>query len=128
MDNIKNFNYRGKKLEELQTLSVEEFAKIVPSRQRRSLLRGLSHEAKKILDAIENNDKNIKTHGRDVIVLPIMVGHTINVHNGKDFVRLDIIPEMIGHYLGEFALTRKRLTHNAPGVGSTRSSASVSVR
>ena len=52
----------------------------------------------------------------------------MKVHNGKEFVIVNITPEMIGHYIGEFALTRKKVAHHAPGIGATRSSASLSVK
>ncbi len=124
---LKEFKYRGKTLEELKKLSLQEFAKLLPARQRRSLIRGLTEEQKKLLKALEKKEAP-KTHCRDIIVLPQMVGRRIMVHNGKDFVSVTIQPEMIGHYLGEFALTRKPVEHHAPGIGATRSSAALSVR
>ncbi len=124
----KIFTYRGKKLEELQKMSIKEFAELVPSRQKRSLIRGFNDSQKKMIKRIEAGDKDIKTHCRDMIVLPKMVNKTIKVHNGKEFVPVTIIEEMIGHYLGEYALTRKKLEHSAPGVGATRSSANISVK
>lgn len=123
----KEFTYRGKKLEELQTLSLKELAGLFPSRQRRKILRGLSDEEKRLIEKIEKKN-DVKTHLRDMIILPKMVGKTIRIHTGKDFQMVQIQEEMIGHYFGEFALTRKRSSHNAPGVGATRSSSSVSVR
>jgi small subunit ribosomal protein S19 len=122
------FNYKGRTLEQLKDMSIEEFTKIVPSRQRRSLRNGLNHSMKTVLENVKKGDKNIKTHCRDMVVLPQMVGSIIKVHNGKEFVPITITVEMLGHFLGEYALTRRRVTHNAPGIGSTRSSASVSVR
>jgi len=91
--------------------------------RRRTLRRGLTREQNKLLNDIKNSKKEvIKTHLRDMIVLPDFVGHKIAVHNGKEFVHVTIQPEMIGHYLGEFALTRKEVKHTGPGVGATRSS------
>ena len=123
----KEFRYRGKTLEELKKMSIQEFAKLLPARQRRSLLRGLTEEQKKLLKALEKKEAP-RTHCRDMIILPQMVGRRIMVHNGKDFISVVIQPEMIGHYLGEFALTRKPVEHHAPGIGATRSSAALSVR
>jgi small subunit ribosomal protein S19 len=123
----KEFAYRGKKLEELQKLSLKEFAELLPARQRRSLLRGFTEKQKKLLNKIRNG-KEPKTHCRDLIVMPEMVGKMIKIYNGKEFVPLKIEAEMLGHRIGEFCLTRKRVTHNSPGVGATRSSANVSVR
>jgi small subunit ribosomal protein S19 len=124
---IKEFKYRGKSLEELQQLSDEDFAKLVPSRQRRSLLRG--DETKNLfLARLRKKGDNVKTHCRDVVIRPFMVGKTIKVYKGKEFVPLLIQEEMIGHVLGEFVMTRKRVGHSSPGVGSTKSSSSVSVK
>lgn len=122
----KKFLFKGYDIEELKAMSYDEFADLLLARQRRSLRRGLTHAKKKLLEKIErlNNGETIrlKTHCRGMIVLPQMVDHTIEVHNGKEFIRVKIQPEMIGHYLGEFALTRKRVTHGTPGMGATKSS------
>lgn len=124
----KEFTYRGKRLEELKALSLAEFAELLPARSRRSLKRGLTEQQKILLKKIKKNKQNVETHCRDMIVLPEMVGGTIKVHNGKTFVQVAIIEEMLGHYLGEFSLTRNRVEHSAPGIGATRSSASLSVK
>lgn len=116
------FTYKGKTLEELQKMPLEDFAKLLPSRQRRSLKRGLTVQEKKLLERLRKKEKPVKTHVRDMIVLPEMVGKRVLVHSGKEWVSVDIRPEMLGHRLGEFALTRKRVLHSAPGVGATRSS------
>jgi small subunit ribosomal protein S19 len=123
----KKFTYRGFGLEELQQMPLEKFAELLPARQRRSLLRGLTPEQKKLLEKIREYkergiDKPIRTHCRDMIILPEMVGVKMAVHNGKDFVVFEILPEMIGHRLGEFSQTRKRVIHGTPGIGATRSS------
>ena len=125
----KIFTYRGKTFDQISKLSVAEFAKLLPARQRRKITRGFTEQEKKLLAKIRANKKNLKTHCRDMIILPEMVGKTIKVHKGvKDFVTLTIEEEMIGHYIGEFALTRNRVSHSAPGIGATRSSAALSVR
>ena len=120
----KEFSYRGLTLEELQKLSIEELIPLLTARMRRTLKRGLTIKQEKLLKDIEKTTPGtpIKTHCRDMIILPNFVGHTINVHNGKEFQRVDIQPDMIGHYLGEFALTRQKVVHTGPGVGATRSS------
>jgi small subunit ribosomal protein S19 len=124
----KEFNYRGIPLEDLKKLSLNEFAELIPSRARRSIKRGLTDEQKKLLEKIKANDNNIKTHARDMVILPVMVGKMIKLHNGKEYFPLQITEEMLGHFLGEFSLTRKRVAHSAPGVGATRSSSAISVR
>lgn len=122
------FKYRGKTLEDLKNLNIKEFALLLTSRHRRTLLRGLTDQQKILLGLFKKEDKNIRTHCRDMIVLPEMVNTTIRIHNGKDFVIVNLIPEMLGHYLGEFVMTRKKVAHHAPGIGATRSSASLSVK
>ena len=124
----KEFNYRGKTLEELKMLSLNELASLLPARQRRSLKRGLTEQQKILLKKIKKNESNIETQCRDMIILPEMIGKTIKVHSGKEFVPVIIIEVMIGHCLGEFVLTRRRVEHSAPGIGATRSSAALSVK
>ena len=124
----KEFKFRGKSLQELKSLSLKEFAQLLNSRQRRSLSRGLTDQQKILLDKVKRKEKNIKTHSRDMIILPEMESVSVKVYNGKEFVIVNITPEMIGHYIGEFALTRKKVAHHAPGIGATRSSASLSVK
>ncbi len=120
----KEFSYRGLNLEELQKLSIEELLPLLPSRIRRTIKRGLTIKQDKLLKDIEkaNPGDMIRTHCRDMVILPNFVGHIIHVYNGKEFHRVDIQPDMIGHYLGEFALTRQKVKHTGPGVGATRSS------
>jgi small subunit ribosomal protein S19 len=125
---LKEFKYKGKTLEELKNLSTSEFAELIPARQRRSLKRGFNDYQKKLMKNIDANKKNIKTHCRDFVILPKMVGMTIKVHNGKEFVPVIIVEDMIGHFLGEFSLTRKKVGHSAPGVGATKSTSSLSVK
>jgi len=120
----KEFSYQGHSIEDLQKLSIEEILPLLPSRTRRTLKRGLTQRQNKLMDDIEKaqHSDTIKTHCRDMFILPKFVGHTINIHNGKEFQRLTIEPQMIGHYLGEFALTRQKVKHTGPGVGATKSS------
>jgi len=128
---VREFRYRGYTLEELQAMPADKLLAILPSRQRRSLTRGLSEEKHKLIEEIKtakSSKNSIKTHIRDLIILPYMVGLTINVHNGKDFTPVEIKPEMIGHYLGEYAMTNKRVVHGAPGVGASRSSLYVPLK
>lgn len=132
----KEFNYRGHSLANLTGMSMDEFINLLPSRQRRSLQRGLTAEQRILLEKLreakevqkQGKDVTIKTHVRDLIILPEMVGAKIGVHNGKEFVALDIKPEMIGHYLGEFAITNKPVRHGTPGIGASRSSMYVPLK
>lgn len=125
----KIFTYKGKTTEELRGMSLEEFARILPSRERRSLLRGLSENQKKLLKKVRKDPKKFhKTHERDLIILPQMIGVKFGIHNGKEYVPVVIKEEMVGHRLGEFALTRRRVAHSAPGVGATRSSKHIPLK
>lgn len=124
----KEFLYRGKTIQEITKLSLDEFAKLVPSRERRKIKRGFTEVEKKFLESVRANEKDIKAQCRDMIILPEMVGKTVKVHNGKEWVMLIIEPEMLAHRLGEFSQTRRPVRHSAPGIGATRSSASLSVR
>jgi len=132
----KEFHYRGFTFADLQAMSMDEFIRLVPSRQRRSLQRGLSPEQRKLLETIRKARENqeqpkasvTKTHARDMIILPEMVGANLLVHNGKEFTALEIKPEMIGHYLGEFAITNKPVKHGVPGIGASRSSMYVPLK
>jgi|TARA_B100001750_G_C15438083_1_gene562034 small subunit ribosomal protein S19 len=130
---LKEFTYRGHTVEELKLMSLKDLMNIFPSRQKRSLLRGLSEEKKKLLEDIRkskesNSTDPIKTHIRDMIILPVMIDLTIHVYNGKEFVPVLIQPELIGHYLGEYAPTNKRVQHGTPGIGSSRSSLYVPLK
>lgn len=129
----KDFAYRGFTLSQLQGMSMDEFIMILPSRQRRTLRRGLKPEQRILLEKIRESTKEgsnltVKTHVRNMVILPEMVGMTIHVHNGKGFVEVAIKPEMIGHSLGEFAITNKPVRHGTPGIGASRSSMYVPLK
>ena len=128
------FTYRGHTLEGLQEMSVDEVGALLPARQRRTIERGLSYEHEQLLekarDAEEEETANnpIRTHLRDMPILPEMVGITFAVHNGQSFERVKVEPEMLGHYLGEFQLTRQSIEHGQAGIGATRSSKFVPLK
>ena len=132
----KEFSYRGQSLSSLTGMSMDEFINLLPSRQRRSLQRGLTPEQRILLEKLreakeaqkQGKEVNLKTHVRDLIILPEMVGVKIQIHNGKEFVAVEIKPEMIGHYLGEFAITNKPVRHGTPGIGASRSSMYVPLK
>lgn len=124
----KQILYYGKTIDELKGMSIQDFAQIAPARARRTIKRGFSDAEKQFLKVLEQNKPDTETHCRDMIILPSMVGRVIKVHNGKEWARLDITIDMIGHRLGEFSQTRKKVSHSAPGIGATRSSAALSVR
>jgi small subunit ribosomal protein S19 len=122
--------YRGKKFSVLKDMNTREFAKLVKARSRRSLLRNYDviEAFVKKCEEKESRNKPIKTHNRALVIVPALVGKTIGIHNGKDYVRVTIVEEMLGHRLGEFSPTRKPTKHGAAGIGSTKSTASKSVK
>ena len=133
----KVFKYKGYTLEELQEMSLEEVMKLYPARQRRSLKRGFLPRQQKVLDKMRKLNKEgtkdgrpvvVRTHCRDMIVLPEMVGTTFAIYDGHNFVEVKITPEMLGHYFGEYAPTRQRVQHGDPGMGATRSSMFVPLK
>ncbi|MCW3981573.1 MAG: 30S ribosomal protein S19 [Candidatus Bathyarchaeota archaeon] len=132
----KEYLYRGHDLKELQSMSMDEFILLLPSRHRRSLQRGLSEQQRVLLEKIrvireapsKRPNAAVKTHARDMIILPEMVGLTIALHNGKDFAPIEVAPQMIGHYLGEYAITNRPVKHGQPGIGASRSSMYVPLK
>ena len=128
------FSYRGHDLDELQEMDIEEVAELLPARMRRTITRGLSPQHEKLLEEAREADPEetandpIRTHLRDMPVLPEFVGLTFAVHTGQEFERVEVDPEMIGHYLGEFQLTRTQVEHGQAGIGATRSSKFVPLK
>ena len=129
----KDLTFKGKTVEEVIEMKLSDFMNLVTSRARRSLKNGFTEEQKKLLIKIKKSKegkykKPIKTHCRDMVVIPDMVGQKIFIHTGKEFVPIDISYEMLGRYLGELTMTRKKVSHSAPGIGATKSSAAMSVK
>ena len=135
LDKLK-FHYRGHTLEDLKKMNMDQFIQLLPARARRSLRRGLPPRQKKLLERLRRSyrakkrgkDILTRTHVRDMLVFPEMVGLKIGVYNGKSYEVVEIKPDMIGHYLGEFSITRRRITHGSPGIGATRSSKYVPLK
>jgi len=130
---VKEFKYRGLTTEELQGKSLENLFQLLPARARRSLTRGITDQKRKLLEETKlakagKLTTSIKTHLRDLIILPYMIGVTVNVFSGKEFLPVTVKPEMVGHYLGEYVMTNKRVVHGAPGVGASRSSLYVPLK
>ena len=125
----KKFTFRGKSIEELQAMNLEEFSKLLKSRQRRALAHGLPKQQKKLLEKLrKNKGKLVRTHSREMVILPEMVGANLGIHNGKEFVKVVISESMLGHRLGEFSQTRSKVSHSSPGLGATRSSKHVPLK
>lgn len=124
----KEFTFRGKTIEELKKMDIREFAKYLESDARRTILKHFNEIADFVKKCELSKNKPIRTHSRHIIVVPQMIGLVIYVHNGKEFFQVKIIEDMLGHRLGEFSVTRKKVEHGAPGIGATRSSAALSVK
>ena len=128
----KKFSYKGFDLEALQKMTLDEFIKLAPSKSRRTLLR-MSHQIKKFIQKFrahkkKGKDTPLRTHFRQMVVLPEMIGLRVQVYAGKEFVDFVVTPEMLGHRLGEYAHTCKLVRHSGPGVGATRGSKAVELK
>jgi small subunit ribosomal protein S19 len=122
------YTYRGKTVAELQALGIDEFIGMLPARERRTLRRGYTEGRKNVVQQLRDGKDNLRTHYRDIIIFPEMVGKNVEVYNGKSFVAFEIQPEMIGHRFGEFSPTRPKVSHGSAGVGATRSSKFVPLK
>jgi small subunit ribosomal protein S19 len=134
---VHEFRFRGRTFDELKAMKPDDFADLTNARIRRSIKKGFTEQQKKLLMNIDSaikekqagkEPKPIKTHERDTPILPSFVGLRFGIHNGKEFQTVEITEDMIGHFLGEFALTRRRVQHGTPGVGASRSSKFVPIK
>jgi len=130
---VREFTYRGLPQKELEELPLDKLLQLFPARIRRSLTRGINDNKRKLIGEIKAAKEGklktpINTHLRDLIILPFMIGTTVNVYSGKEFVPVTITSEMVSHYLGEYVITNKRVSHGAPGVGASRSSLYVPLK
>ena len=109
--------YRGKNVEELKAVSTRDFAKLVKSRARRTIMRNYDVIEAFVRKVEEKAGKGrmAKTHDRTIVIVPRMLGKMIGVHNGKEFMKVTITHEMLGHRLGEFAMTRRIAKHTSLG-------------
>ena len=134
---FKKFSYRGNDLKKLIDMNMDEMSQQLRSRQRRKLRRKMGTKYARFINKLLDTKKHtaqgekpaaVKTHLRDCIVLPSMVQSVINIHKGNGYSNIEVKPEMIGYYLGEFAITYKRVSHGKPGVGATHSSKFVLIK
>lgn len=124
----KEFKWKGRTEDEIRGMELKDFMLLLPARARRSLKRGFTDQQKILLKKVDADDKNIKTQCRNMVILPSMIDKIIRIYNGKEYQPITITVEMLGHKLGEFAHTRKPVTHSSAGIGATRSSKGVSAR
>lgn len=128
---FKTFTYRGVDLDQLVKVSQTELKRLFPCRLRRKLNRGLKRKPQTLLKKLRRAKKEagpmekpaiVKTHLRNMVILPEMIGSIVGVYNGRVFNQVEIKAEMVGHYLGEFSITYKPVKHGRPGIGATHSS------
>lgn len=122
------FLFHGKTVAELKDMSLDEFAKYIPAKRRRNIKRGLTPLQELVFERVNNGETDIRTHARNMVILPQMVGMEIGIHTGKEYNNVTIMPEMLGHVLGEYAPTRTSVRHGSAGVGSTKSSKFVPLK
>jgi small subunit ribosomal protein S19 len=130
------FHYRGHTLDDLKKMNMDQLLQLLPSRARRTLRRGLPPRQKKVIERLRRayrakkrgKDLVVRTHVRDLVIFPEFVGLKVGIYNGRTYEIVEVRPEMIGHYLGEFAITRRRVQHGSPGIGATRSSKYVPLK
>jgi small subunit ribosomal protein S19 len=122
------FTYRGFRIEELSKMGMSELLPVMPARVRRKVTRGLTRGEENLLSRFRSGEAKIRTHLRDMIIMPEMIGKEVEIYNGKEFMKVEIQPEAVFHYLGEFALTRRKVSHGSAGIGATRSSKYVPLK
>jgi small subunit ribosomal protein S19 len=122
------FTYHGFRLEELRQMGMAELLPLMPARVRRKVSRGLTRGEEHLLSRFKGGDTRIRTHLRDMVIMPDMIGKEVEIYNGKEFMKVEIQPEAVFHYLGEFAMTRRKVTHGSAGIGATRSSKYVPLK
>jgi small subunit ribosomal protein S15e len=128
---FRKYSYRGVDLDQLLDMSTDELVKLFPARARRRFQRGLKRKPMALIKKLRKAKKDapagekpegVRTHLRNMIIVPEMIGSIIGVYNGKTFNQVEIKPEMIGHYLAEFSISYKPVKHGRPGIGATHSS------
>ncbi|MCG7855030.1 MAG: 30S ribosomal protein S19 [Methanoregulaceae archaeon] len=122
------FTYRGFRIEELSKMGMSELLPVMPARVRRKVTRGLTRGEEDLLSRFRSGEAKIRTHLRDMIIMPEMIGKEVEIYNGKEFMKVELQPEAVFHYLGEFALTRRKVSHGSAGIGATRSSKYVPLK
>lgn len=134
---FKKFQFQGMEMEKLLKLKNEELAQIVTCRSRRRFNRGLPKKSLNLIKKLRKakketpygeKPKTVKTHLRNMIIVPEMIDSVVGVYNGHTYVSVEIKPDMIGHQLGEFSLTYKPVKHGRPGIGATSSSKFVPLK
>ncbi|OJA10677.1 hypothetical protein AZE42_01042 [Rhizopogon vesiculosus] len=128
---FRTFSYRGVDLDKLLDMTNEDFVELVHARARRRFGRGLKRRPMGLIKKLRKAKKEappnekpavVKTHLRNMIIVPEMIGSVVGIYNGKVFNSVEIKPEMTGHYLAEFSCSYRPVKHGRPGIGATHSS------
>ncbi|KAL6893891.1 hypothetical protein ACP4OV_007989 [Aristida adscensionis] len=128
---FRKYSYRGVDLDALLDMSTDDLVQLFPARARRRFQRGLKRKPMALIKKLRKAKKDapagekpepVRTHLRNMIIVPEMIGSLVGVYNGKTFNQVEIKPEMIGHYLAEFSISYKPVKHGRPGIGATHSS------
>jgi len=128
---FRKFTYRGVDLDQLLDMNNEQLMELFVCRIRRKFSRGLKRKPMALIKKLRKKKKEapanekpdvVKTHLRNMVIVPEMTGSIVGVYNGKVFTQVEVKPEMIGHYLGEFSISYKPVKHGRPGIGATHSS------
>ncbi|OVA05319.1 Ribosomal protein S19/S15 [Macleaya cordata] len=128
---FRKFSFRGVDLDALLDMSTDELVKLFHARARRRFQRGLKRKPMALIKKLRKAKREappgekpepVRTHLRNMIIVPEMIGSIIGVYNGKTFNQVEIKPEMISHYLAEFSISYKPVKHGRPGIGATHSS------
>jgi len=129
---FRKYSYRGVDLEQLLDMNTDELVELYCARQRRRFQRGLNRKcmalikklrkARKAAEGTGEKPDPVRTHLRNMVIIPEMIGSVIGVYNGKTFNQVEIRPDMLGHYLGEYSITYKPVRHGKPGIGASTSS------
>jgi len=126
---FRKYAYRGIDLEKLVDMQNEDLMNLFCARQRRKFSRGIGREPITLLKKLRKAKKAtpygekpvpVRTHMRNMVIVPEMVGSVVGCYNGKNFINIEVKPEMIGHYLGEFSITYHPVQH---GRGSSKEKA-----
>merc|ERR1712014_398523 len=122
----KKFQYRGVELERLLDMSNAELMELMCARQRRKFSRGISRAPTTLLKKLRAKKQGVpygekpepvKTHLRNMVIVPEMIGSIVAIYNGKQFISAEMKPEMVGTYLAEYSITYKPIRHGRPGLG-----------
>lgn len=126
----RKFNYRGRTIDELKGMPLDQFLALLPSKHRRTMKR-MSQPVRKFLErfrASKKRGKILQTQYRQMPVLPEMVGSRVKVYNGKMFTDIELTPEKLGHRLGDYSIPIRQVHHSGPGIGATRGSKAVDLK